>query len=101
MRKEIKEFVARMDCNTTLEEIKSICQNEKEMDFVLENFQNVKVEDEPIVLSLSLRLRAKLAFEKVPIGEITTILVQKKLSVSYSEARRIVELLKQTKEKTL
>lgn len=101
MRKEIKEFVARMDCNTTLEEIKSICRNEKEMDLVLENFQNIKVEDKPIVLPLSLRLRAKLALEGVPIEEITTILVQKKLSVGYSNAWRIIEWLKQTREKTL
>lgn len=101
MRKEIKEFVVHMDCNTTLEEIKSICKNEKEMDFILENFQNIKVEDKPIVLPLSLRLRAKLAFENVPIEEITTILVQKKLKVGYSEAWKIVEWLKQIKEKTL
>ena len=101
MRKEIKEFVAHMDCNTTLEEIKSLCQNEKEMDFVLEKFQNIEIMDKPIVLPLSLRLRVKLAFENVPIEEITTVLVQKKLSVGYGEAWRIVEWLKQMKEKTL
>lgn len=101
MRKEIKEFVARMNGDTTLEEIENICQNEEELNYILQNLKNVKASGEPIVLPLSLRLRAKLAFESVPTEEITTILVQKKLNVGYGKAWEIKEWLKQTKEKRL
>lgn len=101
MRKEIKEFIAHMDCNTTLDEIENICQNEEEWNYVLESFKNVEGSDESIVLPLSLRLRAKLAFKNVPAEEITTLLVQKKLNVGYGKAWIIKEWLKRRKAKTL
>lgn len=96
MRKEIKEFVARISDDMTLDEIEKVCQNEEEFDYVFANLKNVKTAND-IVLPLSLRLRAKFEFKNVPKEEITTVLVQKQLSIGYSRAWAVKEWLIKSK----
>ena len=96
MRKEIKEFVARISDDMTLDEIEKVCQNEEEFDYVFANLKNVKTAND-IVLTLSLRLRAKFEFKNVPKEEITTVLVQKQLSIGYSRAWAVKEWLIKSK----
>lgn len=96
MRKEIKEFVARISDDMTLDEIEKVCQNEEEFDYVFANLKNVKTAND-IVLPLSLRLRAKFEFKNVPKEEITTVLVQKQLSIGYGRAWAIKEWLIKSK----
>ena len=97
MRKEIKEFVARISDNMTLDEIEKVCQNEEEFDYVFANLKNVKNANNDIVLPFSLRLRAKFAFKNVSKEEITTVLIQKQLSIGYSRAWAVKEWLIKSK----
>ena len=99
MRKEIVEFTKNMRAETTLDEIQAVCQSTKELNYVFEHCKGLKGNTTLKELSLSLRLKARLAFKNTPIWEITTMLVQKKLKVGYGKACAIKDWLKREKRR--
>ena len=97
MRKEIVEFVKNMRAETTLDEIQAVCRNTKELNYVFEHCKGWEGNATPKELPLSLRLKAKRSFKDTPVWEITTLLVQKKLQVGYSNACAIKDWLIKSK----
>ena len=98
MRKEIVEFTKNMRAETTLDEIQAVCRNTEELTYVFEHCKGFEKTHEKKELPLSLRLKAKRAFQDTPVWEITTLLVQKKLRIGYSKACAVKDWLIKAKE---
>lgn len=97
MRREIIEFVENMTAETTLDEVAAICRTGEELDYIFGRSGGKNKNSAMKKLSLTLRDRAEEAFKNTPAGEITAILVQKKLSVGYSKACAIKDWLRKVK----
>ena len=82
MREKFLEFLARVNQNTTLDELQRHCQTQDELDWALKIAQmDEKSEQEEI--SIDWKKKALKAFDGVPPWKITTQAVQIKLSVGY------------------
>ena len=84
--KNLEEFIAKMDGNTTLEEIAAVCKTEEDLRLVFAKLDEMSIGQSQTSVSEETRERARIAFQGVPKSEITTKAVQIKLSVGYHTA---------------
>jgi hypothetical protein len=92
MREEFLEFLARVNQNTTLDELQQNCQTQEELGWALKIAQmDTKNEQEEI--GLDWKKKALKAFDNIQPWKITTQSVQIKLSVGYHLARKIKDWL--------
>ena len=89
MRKKVKEFAVAMTAETTLAEIWSVCKTPEEIRYVLGQGERLLESAPRKKLSISLRVRALQAFQDTPAHDITTLLVQKRLSIGYGSAVQV------------
>lgn len=97
MRKEVVKFTKNMRAETTLDEIQAVCRSTAELDYIFEHCKGFAKNVQAKELPLSLRLRARLAFQDTPAWEITTLVVQKKLQIGYSKACAVKDWLIKSK----
>ncbi len=97
MRKEIVEFTKNMRAETTLDEMQAVCRSTAELDYIFEHCKGFAKNVQAKELPLSLRIRARLAFQDTPAREISTLLVQKKLSLGYGKACAVKDWIMKSK----
>ena len=96
MREEFLEFLARVNQNTTLDELQQHCQTQDELDWALKIAQMDK-QNEQEELSMDWKKKALKAFDSVPSWKITVKALQIKLNVGYHLASKIKDWLLQIK----
>ena len=84
--RELEEFIANMNGNTTIEEICAVCRTEEDLRLVMAKLGEIGGEQVQTEVPQATYERAKAAFKGVPKEKITTKAIQIKLSVGYHTA---------------
>jgi hypothetical protein len=100
LREELIEFIATANKNTKLTDMVSVCNDMDEVNIVMNWISMLNDDDDDDdddELSNALKIQAYNEFENVPTYQITVLQLQKKLSIGYGKAYKLLKWLKKVK----
>lgn len=94
MKKDLKEILAHITSQTTIEEIISYCDTTDDLEIILANLPQMKSKPTPISNELRQEVLNLVKTNNLNPKDITTSFIQKNLPVSYPKAAALVDWLK-------